>query len=367
MINQDRLIDRFLEYIQIDSESKNERAFADRLIADLKQIGAEVTEDNVGEKIGSNANNIIAKLEGTTDETYMFSSHMDTVVPGVGIKPTIEDGIIKSDGATILGGDDKAGVAAIVEMLTVLKEEDIPHNNIEVVFTVCEEVGLLGSKYLDYDLLDADYGFVLDSGGKPGFVVLQAPAQNVMEFTFNGKSAHAGIEPEKGISAIMVAAEAINNMNLLRIDEETTANVGIIEGGEATNIVTDKVYVKAEARSLDADKIKKQTDHMVEEVEKACEKYDIEPEINVIESYKPFNISEEDMPVPIVKEAIENIGLDYNPGSTGGGSDTNNYNLNGIPSVNLGVGMMGAHTLEEHIAVEDITSCAKLVLEIAKV
>ena len=366
MINQERLIDRFIEYVKIDSESFKEREFADRLTKDLEAIGATVKEDDIGNKIGSDANNLIVTVPGTTDKTLLFSSHMDTVVPGVGIEPIIEDGVIKSDGTTILGGDDKAGVVAIVEMLTVLKEKDIPHHNIEIVFSVAEETGLLGSKYLDYDLISADMGFVLDSGNKPGYTVVQAPAQSELEFVFKGKSAHAGLEPESGVSAIMIAAEAINNMNLLRIDDETTANIGTIHGGEATNIVADRVVVEAEARSLDEGKLQAQVDHMVEVVKKAGEKYGIDPEITVKESYKPFNISADAEPVKIVEAAAEKVGLEFIVGSTGGGSDTNNYNLNGIPSVNLGVGMEGAHTLNEQIKIKDIVDITKLILEIAK-
>lgn len=366
MIQEERLLNRFLEYIKIDSESFNEKEFADHLKKDLEELNVEVIIDEIGEEHGTNAGNIIVKIPGDSDKTLLFSSHIDTVVPGVGIKPTVEDGIIKSDGTTILGGDDKAGVAALIEMITVLKEENIPHHNIEIAFTVCEEVGLLGSKYLNYDLISADMGFVLDSGNSPGYIAIQGPSQDKITITFNGKTAHAGLVPEEGVSAIMIAAEAINEMNLLRIDEETTANIGLIHGGEATNIVADKVTIEAETRSLDVKKLEKQTEHIVETAKKINKKHGFEADVKVENIYTAFKVEEDSEPVKHVIKAIENLELPLELGSTGGGSDTNNFNQNEIPSVNLGVGMAGAHTLNETLSVEDLNNTARLALEIVK-
>lgn len=366
MINEERLLNRFLEYVQIDSESYNEIKFFEHLKKDLENLDVEVLVDDIGKEHGSNAANLIVKVPGDSDKTLLFSSHIDTVVPGIGIQPVIKDGIIQSDGTTILGGDDKAGVASLVEMLTVLKEENIPHHNIEIAFTICEEVGLLGSKYLNYDLLSADMGFVLDTGNPPGYVAIQGPSQDQITITFNGKTAHAGIVPEKGISAIMIAAEAIHQMKLLRIDEETTANIGTIHGGEATNIVADKVIVEAETRSLDEEKLKKQTDHIVEIAKETNKKYGLNAEVKVEHVYKAFHVTEDSKPVKHVTEAIHKLGLPLDLGATGGGSDTNNFNENGIPSVNLGVGMESAHTLNEILRVEDLENTARLAIEIAR-
>lgn len=363
---QSRVIERFLEYVQIDSETLDEKNFKERLKKDLEELGLEVYEDNAGEKIGSNSGNLIAKLKGHTDKTILFSSHMDTVQPGLGIKPEIRDGHIYSDGSTILAADDKAGVASIMEMLHVLKEGNIEHHNIEVAFTISEEGGLFGSKYLDYSKLEADSAFVLDSGGAPGFAVLQGPAQNKITVKFKGKSAHAGVAPEDGISAIEIAADAIYHMNLLRIDEETTANIGFINGGGPTNIVTSEVEIHAEARSLDNDKLTVQTEHMVDCIKKAQEKHGIEAEIEVEEAYKAFKIEEDSLPVQMTKKACERAGLEFVAGKSGGGSDTNNFNLNGIPAVNLGVGMKNSHSLDEYIKIEDIENSVKLIVEIAR-
>ena len=366
-MKQERVIERFLEYVQIDSPTKEEAAFRDRLKKDLEELGLEVYEDNAGEEIGSNSGNLIAKLKGTGDKTILFSSHMDTVSPGRGIEPVINDGVITSKGDTILAGDDKAGVSAIMEMLTVLKEENIDHHNIEVAFTISEEGGLFGSKLLDYSKLNADFGVVIDSGGSPGYTILQGPAQTKIDVTFKGKSAHAGVAPEEGVSAIVIAAEAISNMKLLRIDEETTANIGSINGGGPTNIVTDSVEIKAEARSLDNDKLEEQVNHMIKCVEDAQAKYGIEAEINITEAYKPFKVEEDSLPAQSVKEACEKLGFEFTPAKSGGGSDTNNFNLNGIPSVNVGIGMTKAHSTDEFIKVEDIINGAKLITEIVRV
>lgn len=363
----EKVVERFLRYIKIDSESKSEKNFKEVLKKELEELGLEVYEDNAGEKVGSNSGNLIAKLKGSSDKTILFSAHMDTVVPGNGIKPIIENGVIRSSGDTVLGGDDKAGVAAIMEMLKTIKEDNIEHHNIEVAFTICEEIGLLGSKNLDYSKVNADYAIVFDSGHAPGYVVMQGPAQNKMDVVFKGKASHAGVAPEAGISAIKIAAEAIANMNLLRIDEETTANIGSINGGGPTNIVTDTVEIKAEARSLDNDKLKKQTEHMVNCVKEAQAKYGIEAEINIREAYKAFKMEEDSDIVKLVKNACDRAGLEFVSGKSGGGSDTNNYNLNGIPSVNLGVGMTKVHSVEEYIEEEHIVQSLKLALEIARI
>ncbi|NLX61265.1 MAG: M20/M25/M40 family metallo-hydrolase [Tissierellia bacterium] len=368
MINEKRLLDRFLKYVQIDSPTKFERDFAEHLIKEMEKMGLEVYMDDAGEKVGSNSGNVIGRLKGNTDgETILFSAHMDTVSPGKGIKPVIKDGVIYSDGTTVLGGDDKAGIAAILEAVETVIEKDIPHGDIEIVFSIYEEGGLYGAKNLDYSQLKAKRGFVFDSGGDPGEIIIQGPAQNKINAKFIGKEAHAGVAPEKGISAIQMAAEAISNMKLLRIDEETTANIGIIYGGEATNIVTKEVKIEGEARSLSDEKLEKQTEHMVKCCQAAAEKFGGQVEVHVENSYGAFKIDEKSEIVEKVKKACTNIGLTPHTTSSGGGSDTNILNANGIEAVNLGIGEKKPHTLEEHLHIKDLENAAKLALEIIKV
>ncbi len=368
MINEKRVLERFLEYIQIDSPTKEEGEFAAFLEKELIKLGLEVYMDDVGEKVGSNSGNLVARLKANAEgETIIFSSHLDTVSPSRGIKPQIRDGVIYSDGTTILGGDDKAGIASIMEALEVVIENNIPHGEVEVAFTIFEEGGLFGSKNLDYSKLNAKKGFVMDSGGDPGVIIVQGPAQNKIDIKFIGKEAHAGVAPETGISAIQMAAEAINNMKLLRIDEETTANIGSISGGSATNIVTKEVEFHAEARSLDNDKLQEQTDHMVKCCEDAAQKFGGKVEVNVENAYGAFKIDENHELVKSVQLACKNLGFDSKTTTSGGGSDTNIFNANGIDAINLGIGERNPHTLEEHLHIKDLENAARLALEIIKV
>ena len=279
--------------------------------------------------------------------------------PGRGIKPIIKDGVVYSDGTTILGGDDKAGIAAIMEALEIIKEKNIPHGDIEISFSIYEEGGLHGAKNLDYSKIKSKLGFVFDSGGQPGHIAVQGPGQNKIDVKFIGKEAHAGVAPENGISAIQMASEAISNMKLLRIDEETTANIGSIKGGEATNIVTPIVEVVAESRSLDGEKLKVQTDHMVKCCKDAADKFGGQVEIKVSNVYTEFKVDKEDEIVKMVIKACHNLGLDPITTTTGGGSDTNVFNQKGIQAVNLGMGGRRAHTLEEHVYIEELEDTAR--------
>ena len=368
MVNRDRVVNEFLELIQIDSHSGQETEVANILVKKLEELGLEVKRDQAGEKAGGETGNIIAKLKGTQNgPTILFSSHMDTVKPGLGIKPVIKDEVIYSDGTTILGSDDKAGIAAILEGIKLIKENNIQHSDIEIAFSIWEEGGLFGSKYMDYNLINAEMAFVLDSGGSPGEIIVQGPAQDKVNAKIIGRPAHAGVAPEEGISAIQIAARAIDQMNLLRIDSETTANVGVITGGEATNIVTPEVFIKAEARSTNEEKLDKQTAHMVETLKKATADYGGQIELDVERMYPPFNIDANDPIVQKTKEVFGRMGIESYTKSTGGGSDTNIFNGNGIKAINLGIGMKKPHTLEEHISVKDLVNSAQMVFELVKI
>ena len=369
MVNKERIIGEFLELVQIDSPTSKEGAVAKVLVKKLEEIGLEVFVDDAGKATGGETGNVIATLKGTRPgKPIMFSSHMDTVSPGEGIKPIIDEanGIIKSDGTTVLGSDDKAGIAAILEALRIIKENNIEHADIQVVFSIWEEGGMYGAKNIPYDKINAEYGFVLDSGGSPGEIIIEAPAQDKINVKIIGKPAHAGLVPEDGISAVMVAARAIEKMNLLRIDKETTANIGIINGGVATNIVMPELNIVAEARSLDNSKLDAQTKHMVDTFKAAAEEFKAKIEINVDRVYGAFKVDANDDVVNLAKKAMKNMGVEGYTTSSGGGSDTNILNGKGIKAVNLGIGMKKAHTLEEHIAIEDILNSAKMVVEIIK-
>ncbi|MDP4092486.1 MAG: M20/M25/M40 family metallo-hydrolase [Bacillota bacterium] len=365
MVNKERMVNEFIELVKTDSLSLQEKKMARLLKKKLEEMGLSVFDDGAGIKLGGNTGNLICNVEGTKKvPPILLMAHMDTVIPGIGKKPIVEGNIIKTDGTTILGGDDTAGIECIMEVLKVLKENKIEHGDIQVVFTIGEEKGLLGAKNLDYSKIYAKYGFVLDDGGDIGEVAVTAPSQNKIDVRVKGKAAHAGVEPEKGISAIKIASSAISEMTLGRIDDETTANIGIINGGQATNIVCDLVEIKAEARSRNQDKLNRQTAHMKECFDKAAIKYGGAVEFVSSLEYPSFNISSEDRIMTILERAANTCGLTFKPVPTGGGSDTNIINGKGIQAVDISVGMENVHSVNEQINIDNLVKAAEFLLAI---
>ncbi|PKM87404.1 MAG: peptidase M20 [Firmicutes bacterium HGW-Firmicutes-12] len=367
MINKERLIDSFIEMVKIESLSRKEENIAIYLKSKMEDMGIEVHIDkSSAKKAGSNTGNLIGRMKGNKEgiEPLFFGAHMDTVSPGDNIKPLIKEGVIYSSGDTILGADDKSGIAAILEALSCIKETKVTHGDIEVVFTIGEEIGLLGARFFNYDLLTARKGYILDSGGTPGKIINQGPAQDNIKAVIHGKAAHAGVNPEDGISSIQVAARAINNMKLLRIDEETTANIGVISGGKATNIVSDNVFLEGEARSHSKQKLDKQMAHMVDCLQKACEDMGAHLEYKRENAYPAYFVAEHES---VIEEAIAagtRIGLNVQVKSTGGGSDVHFFNAVGISTVNLATGMNNVHTTKEEIRIDDLVDTARFVMAI---
>src|SRR5699024_9978654 len=365
-VNEKRITDQFLELVQIDSETKHERQIANHLIQLFEQLGLEVVEDDSAKVTNHGAGNLICTLKGHVKDTpcIYFTSHMDTVVPGKNIQPVIKDGLITSDGSTILGADDKAGLAAIIETIRVLKEDQIAHGDIQFIITAGEESGLVGAKALDLSKVKAEFGYALDSNGEVGELIVAAPTQAQLVCVVHGKTAHAGLEPEKGISAISLAAEGIANMQLGRIDEEKTANIGRIEGVEQTNIVCDRVELIAEARSLSKDKVEAQVAHMKEALEKAAENHGGSADVHVKWMYPGYKLNEKDEVVQVAQEAAQKLDLSGRMLQSGGGSDANIFAGHGIPTVNLAVGYEHIHTVHENITIENLEKTARFVVEI---
>ncbi|WP_312908099.1 M20/M25/M40 family metallo-hydrolase [Tissierella praeacuta] len=364
-MNKEGIITKFLDYIRISSPSHREGNFAEILKKDMEKIGFEVMVDDAGTKANSDTGNIIGYLNGNKDiEPIMFCAHMDTVTPCENIEPIIENGIIKSKGNTILSADDKAGIVSILEGIKYIRENNIPHGDIEVVFTICEEVGLYGSKYLDYSRIKSKMAFVLDASGDIGGVNIQGPAQAQIYAKFHGKAAHAGLNPEKGINSIQIASRAIDKMNLLRIDEETTANVGVIKGGTATNIVAEITEVEFECRSLNENKLNKQVENMVNAMEEAAKEFNATVDIEINHSYPTFNLDNNAPILKIIENSMKKLNIPYMPKSTGGGSDTNIFNSKELKAATLGIGMFGAHSIDEYIAIDDIVKISELVVAI---
>jgi tripeptide aminopeptidase len=376
MINEERIKNLLLELVQLDSVSREEREVAQRIRTLCEEMGAEVFIDDAGSKVGGNTGNVIARFPGTIPaaDPIMMSAHMDTVVPGKNVKPIVEGDIIRTDGTTVLGGDDKSGCSVIIETIRCLQEQNIPHAPIDAVFSICEEVGLLGAKHLDLSKVRAKYGIVFDSDD-PGFLFTKGPSANHFEFRIHGLESHAGVAPEQGISAIRIAAEAINNMKLGRIDDETTANIGVIRGGEATNIITNLVTLKGEARSHDDAKLEAQTAHIVKCLEDAAAKHEVtvdgvttkaRVESHVTREYHAMDVSEDSRVVKLVKEAAARMGLKVETMASGGGCDANIFNKRGIECANLGTGMRAIHTVKEWLDVKDMYASAEMTLEIMR-
>lgn len=366
MVNKDRLVNEFLELVQVDSETKYERQIADVLKVKFTELGVEVIEDDTTEKSGHGAGNLICTLKETEagiDPIY-FTSHMDTVIPGNGVKPVEENGYIKTDGTTILGADDKAGLAAMLEAVKVLKENNIKHGLIQFIITVGEESGLKGAKELDPALIKAKFGYALDSDGKVGNIIIAAPTQAKIQATILGKTAHAGVAPEKGVSAITIAAKAIAKMPLGRIDFETTANIGRFEGGTQTNIVCDHVNILAEARSLVPEKMEAQVEKMKAAFESVANEMGGKAEVDIEVMYPGFKYGDGDHVVEVAKRAIASINREAKLEKSGGGSDANVIAGFGIPTVNLAVGYEEIHTTNEKMPIEELEKTAELVVAI---
>lgn len=361
MINQQRLVDTFLELVRVNSPSRHENAVMDIAQAHLERLGFTVERDDAGEKIGGDTGNIIARRAGTTNATpVFFNAHIDTVQPTDGIVVVQEDSVIKTDGTTILGADDKAGVACILEALASLTEDNAPMAPTEVIITICEEIGLHGARLLDPARVTARSGWVVDSG-QLNAVIVRAPSQDQIHATITGKAAHAGARPEDGINAITVAAKAIAAMPQGRLDTETTANVGVIKGGQATNIVPPTCKVDAEARSHDPAKLAAQTAAMVKAFKDAAAEMGASVDVQVDRMFNAFQLPEDSHEVKVASAALRSLGIEPELHATGGGMDANYFHEKGLKCTVVGCGYKDIHSVDENIAVEDFVVGAKIV------
>ncbi len=374
MIHPERLAEIFTRLVKIDSVSRNEANICNELQNILEAIGADTFIDRAGDAVGGNTGNLIARFVGNVDApVMMLCAHMDTVEPGNGVKPQFKDGVFTSDGSTILGADDKSAIAVLIEVLTTLHEERLPHGPLEVVLTICEEIGLLGAKHLDINHVKARFGYVLDTTDTTG-IVNRAPGANHLEFIVNGKDAHAGAAPEKGINAIAIASKAIAGLTLGRIDHETTCNIGVIQGGVATNIIPSQVIVKGEVRSHDSQKLANLTQAIVTAFEAAVR--DFRPQsaeagnprlkVSVEPDFACTHIPEDHPVVSLAVKAAQNLGRTLKPRTTGGGADANVFFAKGIMTGVLGTGMRDMHTVRESVKLSDMVEAAELLLEIIR-
>lgn len=356
--------------VSIDSPSRDEATFAAYLSRLLNGLEAQTVYDNAEIKTKGNCGNLIAKIKGNRPNApvILLNAHMDTISPGRGIKPVIKDGVIHSEGDTILGSDDKSGIAIILEVVRSLRDHSLPHGDMELLFTVCEEVGLLGAKHFDLSCLNATFGYSLDSSDSCK-LVYAAPAANHIKFTIHGVESHAGLAPEKGISAIKLAADALTDMPLGRIDNETTANIGTIHGGSATNIVAGTVIMEGEARSHDSEKLIKQTKMMVDSVKKVIDENKGDEagatlDVEISMDYPLMLLDGGCTPISLARKASINMNQELELRIGGGGSDANILNDKGMEMAIIGTGMQNVHTTDEEIKIKDMKKAADFLLEI---
>jgi tripeptide aminopeptidase len=362
MISEKRLVKNLIEMIKIDSQSFEEYSFREYLIKYYKNKGAEIYTDSAGENFQGNCGNLLVHIDGDKNKQPLcLAAHMDTVSPGKVIEPVIENGIMKSKGNTILAGDDKAGIAVIMEALEHIKEENIPHPELYLLFTVCEEVGMLGVKNFDTSKLPCKNVVIIDAGGPTGIIACAAPAKEDLKITFTGKTAHAGIEPEKGINAIYMAAEAISHMKLGRLDDETTANIGRIEGGSQTNIVTDKVMFTAEVRSHSVDKLEAEVQHIKDACQAAAKKFGGTVLVKNYRDYPVLKLDKNSYILKLCRESYKKENIAAKELIIGGGSDANILAGKGYDCAIISVGMDKVHTVEETLSISDMYVTAKVV------
>ena len=352
-VNRNRLLERFLNLVCVDSESGSEAEVRQFILDQLAPFDFSSELDKKG--------NLIVHINGTRKgPTLLLSAHMDTVKPGRGVKPIVTGDVITSDGTTILGGDDKSGIAEILEALFVLKETGSTYPPLVLAFSVEEEIGVQGVRELAG--LKADFGFVLDTDGPIGTVVTQAPSHEKFTVHIKGKAAHAGIEPENGINAIVAASKAIAALPLGRIDDETVSNIGIITGGVATNIVPAEVIVQGEARSHTDEKLT----YLIEKIKAIFhrEVRAVGAEVSFTSSreYNHFNISSNKAIIDLCTRAAKRTDVPLLIKATGGGSDANYFNVFGIPTVVIASGMSKVHTLEETIKISDMVKATEFLL-----
>lgn len=375
-IQRERLAATFTSLCEISSPSRREGNIAKHLKNVFAELGADlILEDNSSKETGSECGNLIIRFNSNHDdiEGVFFACHMDTVEPGDDVQVDRTGDIFTSRGDTILGSDDKSGIAAIIEMLTLIKEQQIKHGLIEIILTTCEEVGLLGAKNLDYKQLHTTYGYALDSSSIDT-VIYGAPAANKFSIEITGAAAHAGLNPEKGISAIQVAAKAINETKLGRLDEESTANLGIIHGGVATNIVPEQVIIKGEVRSHSAEKLSSYTTEIENVFKKTVEEWcnpspenTTRPQLNITTKaeYPALRLSLDSAVIERVRKAGEKTGKNLQFLTAGGGSDANIFNGYGLPTAIVATGMQNVHTTDEQLDLNHLVSLTELIYVIA--
>lgn len=375
-LDRERLAESFIELCEIDSPSRDERQLADHLHGVFTALGAEsIVEDSSAAQTGANCGNLVVRFPGNLEkEPLFFACHMDTVEPGRGVEVQRIGDIFSTRSETVLGGDDKSGIAALIEMVLVLREQKLEHGPFEILLTTCEEIGLLGAKHLDHSLVRARYGYALDSIGIDRLIV-GAPAANRLKIEVHGIAAHAGLNPEQGVSAFCLAARAIADLRLGRLDEQSTANFGLIHGGVATNIVPDLITIEGEVRSHSPRKLEDYTREIESTFRNVVRGWSQQivrgrhpsVEISVEHEYPALSFHDDDPVLQLVRRAGDLLERDIVFQVAGGGSDANILNSYGMKTAIIATGMDKVHTTEECLDLRDLTGLTELILAIITV
>lgn len=363
--SRERLTELFLEFTRIPSPFKREREMADAVLRHLEALGIAVHEDDTGAKTGGDTGNLWCVIPGQGTPHMALGAHLDTVVPTDDIDPFLDaEDVFRNRCPTILGADDKAAVAALVHATELLVASGTGFPTYELFFTVSEEIGLVGAKQLEERVLASPFAAVFDSSGPVGGITVKAPSHETFKATFRGRAAHAGVEPERGRSAIQAAAKAIAAMQLGRLDPETSANIGMIGGGVGTNIVPDLCEIQGECRSHDDEKLAGVAAAMVDAMQMGAAQVGVDVEIALVHEYRAFMLTGRSPVVRLSKAALTELGLEPRLLTGGGGSDANILNARGLPTVNLTAGMTQVHSPEEHISLDELERLCALVLKL---
>jgi tripeptide aminopeptidase len=370
---RERLADDFVRLCEIESPSRDERAVAEFVTAELRACGIDVAEDDSAGATGSNAGNLLARIAGPEGAPkVLLGAHLDTVPLAAPVEVLRENGRFTNRNAGILGADNKAAVAVLLAIArrygpngpaqpVALDATTPPPVALELLFTTCEEIGLLGAKELRHQL-EADFGFVFDHATPLGDLIVAGPSFYRIDAHIHGASAHAGIRPEDGHNAISAAAEAIAAMSLGRLDDETTANVGTIHGGTATNVVAEHCHVELEARSLDDAKAGQAVADIVDAFTETAADLECDVETTVEQQFRAYALPASSPPVKAAAAALEALGIQPNPTATGGGSDANVFVANGLPVANIAEGTERNHEPTESIAVTALETTLDIAL-----
>jgi len=360
-----RLIEIFIDLVSIDAVSGQEKPVADYIRSFLDKLGVNVIEDGAGEKSGGNSGNLIASVPGTGDHSLVaFMAHMDTIQSTAGVHPVVDDGMIRSDGRTILGADNRAGIAIILYAIESLKENSVNSSPFEAIFTIGEETGLFGSTHLELRKMQSRTIFILDSSASPGSYVLIAPGAYEFEINLIGKTSHAAVNPQNGVNALKMAGELIHRIQLGQVDDATTFNFGKIIGGEANNLVPSKINLSGEIRSLKSNSFDHHFQHLEKVLESIIMQHNGSYNISKREAFPGYQLSEDSATIKKLYQSMKKLGLKPLPLKYKGGSDANILNNRGLHAVNLGIGAKKPHSPNEFIKVSDMAIMSDLVCDL---